>query len=51
MNSTYNNRIIAHHTNVNLESGFILKLRNYSECCFKLSWCHFENFLLVSIPQ
>ena len=33
-NSTKNNRIIAHHRNVYLDSGFIVKFRNYSECCF-----------------
>ena len=31
-----------HHTNVNLDSGFILTFRNYSECCFK----EFDNFAI-----
>jgi len=35
-NRINNNRIIAHPTNVNLDSGFILKFQIYSECCFSL---------------
>ena len=27
---------MAHHTNINLDSGFILTFRNYSDCCYYL---------------